>query len=168
MGSSAAGRPRQLQDTDYEVPQQLFDEFANRFQQIQAQGENQSEENSSLLQSLGIDPTNWLTDLENQGTEDVEGTDTIRISAKADVPKLAEDLKKIAQHAQTPAGGTPAARSARQLHRRHQIGRSSTSSAAQATTALQDRRKPRADAPGGRPGHLTRSLSGLADDQRRQ
>ena len=97
--STGEGAFVNFQDTDYEVPQQLFDEFANRFQQIQAQGENQSEQNSSLLQSLGIDPTNWLTDLQNDGTEDVEGTETVHISGTADVPKLLEDIQRVADNA---------------------------------------------------------------------
>ena len=60
---------------------------------------------AGLLGALGINPGDWLTDLENEGTEDVAGTDTIRISATADVPKLADDLKKIAENAGTTAAG---------------------------------------------------------------
>jgi hypothetical protein len=88
-----------FQDTDYEVPQDLFEQFADRYQQVRAQGERESSENRSLLQSLGIDPTNWLTDLENEGIEDVEGTDTIHISGTADVPKLLEDIQQVAEEA---------------------------------------------------------------------
>jgi hypothetical protein len=91
------------QDTDYEVPQELFDQFATSY--VQLQSKNQSEQgNGNLLSSLGIDPSNWLTDLSNEGTEDVEGTETVHISGQADTPKLVEDLKAIAQNAGSAAG----------------------------------------------------------------
>jgi len=88
-----------FQDTDYEVPQELFDQFATTFEQLQAQGQNQSGQNTNFLKSLGIDPTNWLTDLQNDGTEDVEGTETVHVSGTADVPKLLEDIQRIAEQA---------------------------------------------------------------------
>ena len=88
-----------FQDTDYEVPQELFDQFASTYEQIADQGDKQSAQSSNLLDSLGIDPSNWLTDLENDGTEEVEGTETIHISGTADVPKLLEDIQQIADQA---------------------------------------------------------------------
>ena len=93
-----AGAFVSFQDTDYEVPQELFDQFSTTYQQLQQQSQSQGDQ-GNLLQSLGIDPTNWLTDLSNEGTEDVEGTETVHISGQADVPKLVEDIKKIAQNA---------------------------------------------------------------------
>jgi hypothetical protein len=92
-----------FQDTDYEVPKQLFDRFATQFTQLQQQGEGQNQ-GGNLLQSLGIDPTNWLTDLSNEGTEDVEGTETIHISGTADTPKLIEDIKQIAKNVPQASG----------------------------------------------------------------
>jgi hypothetical protein len=85
-----------FQGTDYAVPQEVFDQFASTFTQLQSQTNSQGQ-GGNLLQSLGIDPANWLTDLSNEGTEDVEGTNTIHISGKADVPKLIDDLKAIVQ-----------------------------------------------------------------------
>jgi hypothetical protein len=87
-----------FQDTDYEVPQQAFDQFAATFTQLQDQTEQQGGD-GNFLSSLGVNPTNWLTDLSNEGDEDVEGTETIHISGEADVPKLVEDFKKIAENA---------------------------------------------------------------------
>jgi hypothetical protein len=87
-----------FQDTDYQVPQELFDQFATTFEQIQAQGEG-GDKNATLLQRLGIDPTNWLTGLENEGTEDVEGDEAVHITGTADVPKLLEDVQRIAEQA---------------------------------------------------------------------
>jgi hypothetical protein len=87
-----------FQDTAYEVPQQAFDQFAQSFTQLQQQSEQQAD-GGNFLSSLGIDPTNWLTDLSNEGNEDVDGTETIHIHGEADVPKLIEDLKQIVQNA---------------------------------------------------------------------
>ncbi|MGH2956292.1 MAG: hypothetical protein ACRDL6_04775, partial [Solirubrobacterales bacterium] len=91
-----------FQGTDYEVPKQLFDQFATQFTQLQQQSEQ--EQGGNLLKSLGIDPTNWLSDLENEGTEDVEGTETIHIAGTADTPALIEDIKQIAENAPQAAG----------------------------------------------------------------
>jgi hypothetical protein len=100
LTSTGEGAFVSFQDTDYEVPQELFDQFSASFEQLQQQSQAQGEQGSNnLLQSLGIDPSNWLTDLSNEGTEDVEGTETVHISGQADVPKLVEDLKKIAENA---------------------------------------------------------------------
>jgi hypothetical protein len=88
-----------FQDTDYSVPQELFDQFASSYIQLQQQSKAQGDQGGNFLQSLGIDPTGWLTDLSNEGTEDVEGTETVHISGQADVPKLVEDIKTIAQNA---------------------------------------------------------------------
>lgn len=84
-----------FQDTDYEVPADVFQQFQASYEEAQAQSDTQGEGN--FFAGLGIDPTNWLTDLSNEGNEDVEGTETIHISGQADVPKLVEDLRVIAE-----------------------------------------------------------------------
>jgi hypothetical protein len=91
-----------FQGTDYAVPQQLYDEFTTTYAQLQ--GQNSSTKSGSLLKSLGINPADWVTDLKNEGTEDVEGTKTIHISGSADIPKLVADLKAIAQRAGSTVG----------------------------------------------------------------
>ncbi len=85
-----------FQDTDYEVPAELFQQFQSSFEQAQAQSEQQGNE-GNFLSSIGVNPSDWLTDLSNEGNEDVEGTDTIHISGQADVPKLVEDIRTIAE-----------------------------------------------------------------------
>jgi hypothetical protein len=98
-----------FQDTDYQVPQEVFDQFSSSFTQLQEQSEAQGGGDANFLTNLGINPANWLTDLSNEGDEEVEGTETIHISGEADVPKLIEDLKKIAEKAPQAAGQiTPA------------------------------------------------------------
>jgi hypothetical protein len=91
-----------FQGTDYAVPQQLYDEFTTTYAQLQ--GQNKSGDSASLLGALGISPGDWLTDLKNDGTTDVEGTKTIHISGSANVPKLVTDLKAIAQRAGSAVG----------------------------------------------------------------
>jgi len=87
-------------DKDYQVPQEAFDTFAQRFLQLQQQSQEQAGKSSgNFLKALGIDPTTWLTNLENEGIEDVEGSDAIHISGDADVAKLVEDIQKIADNA---------------------------------------------------------------------
>ena len=91
-----------FQGTDYSVPQQLYDQFLASYAQLQSQrGSNQG----GLLKSLNIDIGDWVTDLSNEGTADVDGTKTIHISGKADVSALVDDLKTIAAHSGN-AGGT--------------------------------------------------------------
>jgi hypothetical protein len=89
-----------FQDTDYEVPAEAFTEFARTFTQLQSQTEAENADaNGNLLSQIGVDPTNWLTNTSNEGTEDVEGTETVHISGEADVPKLVEDIQTIAENA---------------------------------------------------------------------
>lgn len=90
------------QGTEYAVPQQLYDEFTSTYAQLQ--GQKKSGKSGSLLGALNISPANWLSDLKNDGTEDVEGTKTIHVSGTANVPKLVEDLKAIAAKAGNAVG----------------------------------------------------------------
>ena len=91
-----------FQGTDYAVPQQLYDEFTTTYAQLQ--GQNNQGKSTNLLKALNISPANWLTDLKNDGTADVEGTKTIHISGSANVSKLVEDLKTIAEKAGSAVG----------------------------------------------------------------
>lgn len=86
-----------IQGTDYTVPQRLYDRFASNYARLQRQ--NGSNPQSGLLQRLNIDVARWLTDLKNEGNEDVEGQKTIHISGKANVPQIVRDLKTIAKDA---------------------------------------------------------------------
>jgi hypothetical protein len=91
-----------FQGTEYVVPQPLYQQFVTTFAQLQSQ--NQSSQGTGLLQALGIDPSKWLTDLNNEGTEDIQGTETIHITGEANVPQLVDDLKRIAERAGSAAG----------------------------------------------------------------
>jgi hypothetical protein len=86
-----------IQGTEYSVPQQLYDRFTSNYERLQSQGGANPQ--AGLLQRLNIDLARWLTDLKNEGVEDVEGQKTIHISGKANVPQVVDDLKTIAKDA---------------------------------------------------------------------
>jgi hypothetical protein len=91
-----------IQGTEYSVPQQLYDRFTSAYSQLQ--GKSGSAQGTGLLQRLGISPIGWLTDLKNEGSEDVEGQKTIHISGKANVPQIVADLETIAKDAAKSVG----------------------------------------------------------------
>jgi hypothetical protein len=76
----------------------IFDQFKQAFEQGAAgAGADEPEEDAGAqLDMLGIDPSGWLTNLQNEGTEDVEGTETIHISGDANVPQIVEDIQSAA------------------------------------------------------------------------
>jgi hypothetical protein len=96
-----------IQGTEYAVPQQLYDRFTSAFAQLQSRD---SDPQAGLLQTLNIDPAAWLTDLQNEGTEDVEGQKTIHISGRANVPQIVEDLRTIARDAGRSLGNVDTSR----------------------------------------------------------
>jgi hypothetical protein len=101
LTSTSQGAFVNFQGTEYAVPQQLYDEFVTSYTQLQGQNGSQG---GGLLQRLNIDLANWLTDLKNDGTEDVEGTKTIHISGRANISQIVDDLKTIAQRAGSAVG----------------------------------------------------------------
>jgi hypothetical protein len=84
-------------DTDYEVPQSLFDRFAAQIESASGQqGQDDQQSAQQLLDALGIEePTELLTNLTNEGTEDVEGTETVHVSGDLDVDKLVDSVKGL-------------------------------------------------------------------------
>jgi len=49
------------------------------------------------LDQLGIDPRRWLVDPRKDGEGDVEGVETIHLTAGVDVPRMLADVTKLAQ-----------------------------------------------------------------------
>jgi hypothetical protein len=90
-----------FQGTDYAVPQGLFDQFAQSYVRLQSRDQN---DRGGILEALNIRPQEWLTDLENEGTEDVEGTEAIHVSGSADVAKFFQDLQRLAERVGPAAG----------------------------------------------------------------
>jgi hypothetical protein len=75
---------------EYAVPDNVFQQFKQGFEQAAAKGTNQSSNQS--LTSLGIDPRKWLKDPKNAGEEKVGDTDVIKITGGVDVAKLLDDV----------------------------------------------------------------------------
>jgi hypothetical protein len=50
-----------------------------------------------VFDRFGIDPSTWLTNVSNEGTTSVEGTDTIQVHGDADVAKIFSDIQKASQ-----------------------------------------------------------------------
>ena len=82
------GQPYQLDDATF---QQLEASFA---QSAQAQSSSSSQ-SSAIFDQLGIDPSTWLTDVKNEGTEDVGGTQTVHISGTPDIAQIFSDAQKL-------------------------------------------------------------------------
>jgi hypothetical protein len=94
----------EYQGQAYEVGASFFQQFKSAYEQSvrQAQAQQGNQSDSSIFERLGIDPQAWLTNLSNEGDEDVEGTETIHIHGDADVEQIVSDFARIAQR--TPGG----------------------------------------------------------------
>ena len=83
-----AGAAFQVDDATFAT---LQDSFA---QSAEAQNQ-ESEDSSAIFDQLGIDPAGWLTDVTNEGTEDLEGAEVVHISGTPDVGKIIEDAQRL-------------------------------------------------------------------------
>jgi hypothetical protein len=86
------------QGTAYEIPQQLFGQFLEGFKQAQAESPDSGTvgpAGAECLKQAGIEPRDWLTNLENEGDTDVEGTPTTQISGDLDVARIVDDVPRI-------------------------------------------------------------------------
>jgi hypothetical protein len=86
----------EYQDQAYEVGTDAYKQFADAYAQS-AQLNQKAPSGSSVLERFGVDPKNWLTNVTNEGTTDVEGTESIQIHGDADVPQIVSDLQKISK-----------------------------------------------------------------------
>lgn len=94
----------EYQGQAYEVGSDVFQQFKRAYEQSaqQAQaGQNQSA--SSFFKQFGVDPSSWLTNLSNEGDEDIEGESTVHIHGDADVGQIVSDFGKISS--QVPGAG---------------------------------------------------------------
>ncbi len=80
---------------DYQLGDATFQAVKTAYEKSAAQQDSQGDQGS--LQQFGIDPQSWVTDLTNEGTEDLDGTEVVHVSGSADVPKLVADLNDAAQ-----------------------------------------------------------------------
>ncbi len=79
-----------FQGTEYEVSDQVFQQFKAGYEQAQKNGTSKSQQQS--LSSLGLDPRQWLTNPKNEGDAKVGDDDTIKITGGVDVNKLLDDV----------------------------------------------------------------------------
>jgi hypothetical protein len=84
-----------LDGTAYAVEGEEYDTFLDLFAQSAAQQTEQGEEGSALFGQLGIDPASWLSDVSNEGVEEVGGTETVHISGTADVGRIIDDAQAL-------------------------------------------------------------------------
>jgi hypothetical protein len=79
----------------FEVDQATFSAFQSAFAQSAEAQTGQADEGAAIFEQLGIDPRTWLTDVSNEGTEDVGGTETIHISGTPDVGRILTDAQEL-------------------------------------------------------------------------
>lgn len=84
-----------FQGGEYQLDDATFQAVKASYEQSAAQQAGQEQQPS--LEQFGIDPRSWVTDLTNEGTEDLDGTEVVHVAGSADVPKLVADLNDVAQ-----------------------------------------------------------------------
>ena len=106
----------------YELGSDLFGMLEQAYEQGQAQ-QNQQQSSTAGLDQL----KSSLTNLENEGTEDVEGTETVHVSGELDVRKLVKELSPLLQQAsQLGLGGGAALPSESDLQQLQELVKSAT------------------------------------------
>lgn len=78
---------------DFEVDPATFSLLQDSYAKS-SQAQNDQKEGS--LSQFGIDPESWLSDLTNEGVEDLDGTEVVHVSGSADVGKIVTDLSTVA------------------------------------------------------------------------
>lgn len=101
----------EYQGETYEVGTDTFEQFKRGFEQQAAEAAGatgeEAEDPGAAFEQLGIDPSGWLTNLENEGTEDIEGTEAIHIHGDANVEQIIEDFSTLAEQAPTGTADIP-------------------------------------------------------------
>jgi hypothetical protein len=86
----------EYQDTAYELPQQLFDQFSTLIATAQEQQEDQGDACQTALEEQGLDTFSLFSDLSNEGDEEIEGAETIHITGGLDFAKVSEFIQASA------------------------------------------------------------------------
>lgn len=81
--------------SDYEVDPATFSSLRQTYEQSSQLQDEQS--SGGGLAQFGIDPASWVTDLTNEGTEDLDGTEVVHVSGSADVGKIVADVRSLAE-----------------------------------------------------------------------
>ncbi len=75
----------------YAVDDATFATFAEEFANSSADRE-QGAGGGTLLEQFGIEPSEWLTDVSNEGIEEIGGVETVHISGSPDVARIIADV----------------------------------------------------------------------------
>lgn len=95
--------------TDYVADDATFASFKDSYAQSAAQADQggEADQGSALLSQLGVDPATWLTDVTNEGIEEIEGAETVHISGTADIAQIVADAGTLAEAGGEAAGLSP-------------------------------------------------------------
>ncbi len=104
-----------FQGTEYEVSDQVFQQFKTGYEQAQKQSKKKNGDEQSLA-TLGIDPRRWLTNAKNEGETKVGDTEVIKITGGVDVNKLLDDVNSALEKARG-LGVQGSERASREAHR---------------------------------------------------
>jgi hypothetical protein len=88
-----------MQGTNYELSGVVARQFEAGYEQ--AAKSTKKGDGGALLGALGIDFTKWLRDARNEGDAQVGDTETIKLSGKADVARVIDDVQRLAEKART-------------------------------------------------------------------
>jgi len=75
---------------DYAVSDQVFGQFKQSYEQAA-----QRSGSATSLSQLGLQPKDWLKDAKIEGDSSVGGTDTVKITAGVDIPKMLADVNVL-------------------------------------------------------------------------
>jgi hypothetical protein len=95
----------EYQGEAYEVGTSVFQRFAALSERSARQAQA-NKDARSIFDRFGVDPQGWLTNVSNEGDEDVEGAETIHIHGDADVEQIFSDFARIVQRVPGEAGAT--------------------------------------------------------------
>lgn len=83
--------------TDYQVDDPTFATLQQAYEQsAQLNQDQDTPDSGAIFDQLGVDPSAWLADVSNEGTEDLDGTEVVHVSGSADIGAIVADLQKIA------------------------------------------------------------------------
>lgn len=98
-----------LQGQAYSVRDDIFSQIRTGYLQAQQQADAQKQSQTNSLASLGVDPSQWLTEPKVEGSEEVGGADTEHVTAKVNVARMLDDVNRGVTKARQRGGPQAAA-----------------------------------------------------------
>lgn len=81
---------------DYQLDDAAFARIQDSYAKSSQLQEVEGDDGGSLAQ-FGVDPQDWLTDVTNEGTTEIDGTETVHVSGSGDIAKMVTDLEAVAR-----------------------------------------------------------------------